>query len=200
MRKVKKTVLAIACAGALVIGSVAGTMAYLTSKTDVVTNTFTVGSITATLDETDVDVYGVKDGETRVAANDYKLIPGHTYVKDPTVHIAAGSEPCWLFVKVSNPLSSIESSVDGKSIEDQMAANGWVARGDGIYVWGNGTDAQIIDARESAVDKIVFESLNVADNAAVSGITAGTQITVVACAVQADGLTVDQAASQAVFQ
>ncbi|MBQ2690781.1 MAG: hypothetical protein IJF53_01345 [Clostridia bacterium] len=89
MKNTKKALLMTLCAVMLVAASVMGTMAYLTSTTGVVTNTFTVGKVGITLDEAKVTEYGVKDGDTRVMANTYKLVPGHTYVKDPTVHVAA---------------------------------------------------------------------------------------------------------------
>ena len=91
----------------LVVTTVFATMAYLTS-TDEVKNTFTVGKVEITLDEADVDEYGNllnnekevwKEGDTladRVRGNEYKLIPGHTYVKDPTVTVAAGSEQSYI--------------------------------------------------------------------------------------------------------
>lgn len=38
--------------------------------------------------------------------NKYKLIPGHTYKKDPHVNVDEKSEECWLFVKVENGLGN----------------------------------------------------------------------------------------------
>lgn len=71
----------------LVIGCVAGgTVAWLVAKTDPVVNTFTYGDINITLAET--------------TGEDYKIIPGKDIPKDPKVTVTAGSEACWLFVKV----------------------------------------------------------------------------------------------------
>jgi hypothetical protein len=100
----KKFLMALAivgCAVLLVAGSIAGTLAYLTSMTGPVTNTFTAGNITITLDESKVDVYGklVSPAE-RVTKNEYKFIPGLEYVKDPIVTVKKGSEACYLFVKI----------------------------------------------------------------------------------------------------
>ena len=113
------------CTVLLVTASVLGTMAYLTSQ-DQVVNTFTVGNVAITLDETDVDVNGDKDSEDRVKANEYKLLPGHTYTKDPIVHVDADSEDCYLFVKVENGIAAIEADT---KVADQMAEKGWVAVG-----------------------------------------------------------------------
>ena len=124
----KKT-LTIILAFALVIAmSVAGTVAYLTSQ-DSVANTFTVGKVKITLDEAKVDTNGAAvTSEGRVKANSYKLIPGHTYTKDPIIHVDANSEKCWLFVKVENGISAIEDSANSaKTIAAQLAANGWSA-------------------------------------------------------------------------
>lgn len=121
MKNAKKILSLLLCAVLLVGATIAGTVAYLTSQ-DEVTNTFTVGKVVITLDETDVDVNGVKDGDTRVEANTYKLIPGHTYVKDPVVHVDAESENCFLYIKVENQIAGIEAAT---TIADQLAANGW---------------------------------------------------------------------------
>ena len=84
MKKTKKALLLSLCAVMLVTASVLGTMAYLTS-TDEVVNTFTVGNVAITLDETDVD--NSTPGENdRDQANEYKLMPGKEYVKDPNQH------------------------------------------------------------------------------------------------------------------
>lgn len=91
-----KALLVVACALLLVAASVFGTMAYLTS-TDKVTNTFTVGKVAIKLDEAKVDADGkpVANAE-RVKENSYKLLPGHTYTKDPTVTVEAGSEASYV--------------------------------------------------------------------------------------------------------
>ena len=95
-----KALLVVACALLLVAASVFGTMAYLTS-TDTVTNTFTVGEVKITLDEAKVDADGkpVTPAE-RVKGNSYKLLPGHTYTKDPTVTVVTGSENSYVRMKV----------------------------------------------------------------------------------------------------
>lgn len=120
----------------LVVTTVFATMAYLTS-TDEVKNTFTVGKVEITLDEADVDEYGNllnnedevwKEGDTladRVRGNEYKLIPGHTYVKDPTVTVAAGSEESYIRMIVT--ISDFEDvqSVLGSDFLPQNFVNGW---------------------------------------------------------------------------
>ena len=58
--KFRRILLLLACAVLLVSLSVGATLAYLTSTTETVTNTFTVGNVAITLDELDVDEYGEK--------------------------------------------------------------------------------------------------------------------------------------------
>lgn len=101
MTKTKKTVLMLACAVMLVLVSVMGTMAYLTS-TDEVVNTFTVGNVQIKLDEAKANTDGsLVQGAERVKANSYKLLPGHTYNKDPKVTVLKGSESSYVKMTVT---------------------------------------------------------------------------------------------------
>lgn len=93
----KKKTVALVLAMALVFAlAVGGTIAYLTDKTQTIENTFTVGNVNIELKETfntDADKDGKLDSWTA------QLIPGKSYVKDPTVSVKEGSEDCYLFVK-----------------------------------------------------------------------------------------------------
>lgn len=93
-----KALLMSLCAVLLVAASVLGTMAYLTDSKDV-KNTFTVGNVTITMDETDVD--DSTPNKERDQANSYKLLPGHTYTKDPTVTVLAPSVESYVRMKVT---------------------------------------------------------------------------------------------------
>ena len=117
----------------LVIGVVGGTLAWLTDKTETVTNTFTVGNVDINLAETT----GVN----------YKMVPGTTLKKDPKVTVNADSEACWLFVKVEKTGGTVtvkEPNEKGelvdktKSFDDFITysmANGWTALdgNEGVY-------------------------------------------------------------------
>lgn len=186
MKSAKKAIIAAVCAVMLVVGSVAGTMAYLTS-TATVTNTFTVGNVAITLDELDVD--NSTDNEERDQANSYKLMPGHTYTKDPTVHVGANSEDCYLFVKVDNQIAGIEGAT---TVANQMAAKGWTAVNGqtGVYVYvgtASGATNPVVVTKNANVP--VFENFTISgtvDNTTLAGYT-GKTITVTAYAIQADG-------------
>ncbi len=176
--KIKALILAL-CAVLLVVTTIFATVAYLTSN-DTVTNTFTVGKVAITLDETDVDLTGVKDSENRVKANEYKLIPGRSYTKDPVIHVSADSEDCYLFVKVINGIAPIEADA---TVAAQMAQNGWraVAGADNVYAFDN------IAQKNDNIP--VFESFTVKGDItgeALSGYADST-IAVTAYAVQHDG-------------
>lgn len=101
MKKTSKALLLTICAVLLVAASVMGTMAYLTS-TDKVQNTFTVGKVAIKLDEAKVDANGkAVEPAVRVQANEYKLLPGHTYTKDPTVTVLKDSVESYVRLKVT---------------------------------------------------------------------------------------------------
>ena len=189
-RKLKKAALLLCSAVLLVCISIGATVAYLTS-TDEVVNTFTVGNVTITLDEAKVNPDGTKvtDSEgkdvARVNANQYHLLPGHTYIKDPTIHVDANSEDCWLFVKVENGIAAIEDTTN--NIAAQMAAKGWTAVSEGSNVFAY---RAIAHANENIS---VFDSFKISGNADVSTY-ASKEIKITAYAIQADGFDTAAAA------
>ena len=180
MTTVKKVILLVLCAALVACASVMGTLAYLQMQTGTIKNTMTVGNVTITLDEAKVTVYGEKDGESRVLKNDYKLIPGHTYLKDPVVHVAANSEACWLFVIVKNEIAHMEA---GNTIENQMIANNWICldNSQGLYVY-NG----VVASNASQQDIPVFQSFTINSELEAVQMTDGI-VEVTAYAVQAVG-------------
>lgn len=100
LKKIALMATSMALVAALAVG---GTLAYLTS-TDTVTNTFTVGNVSIKLDEAKVGTDGkALTGESaeRVKENSYKLMPGHTYDKDPTVTVLKGSESSYVRMLVT---------------------------------------------------------------------------------------------------
>ena len=199
MKKFWKALALVGCALLLVVASVAGTYAILTSKTATVSNTFTAGNVSISLKETKVDEYGkpVSPAATIVAAentpgNNYKLIPNHTYTKDPTIVVASGSEQCYLFVKVVNGIEDIEaaSTADHKKIVDQLTANGWKELSSVTNVWyydavADDSGDTPVDARTADVTVVVFEEFTIANTDVAGG--AGKTIDITAYAAQADG-------------
>ena len=187
--KTKALVLAL-CAVLLFVTTVFVTMAFLTSE-DSVQNTFTVGKVEITLDEAKVDSYGneIANAE-RVKENEYKLIPSHTYVKDPTIHVDSNSEDCYLFVKIQNDLGS-----DG--VINGIANNGWVlVEGtQDVYCYYGVTDGETNSTKQivkPGKDKKVFDTFTFGEKANPDNYDTATknaEIIVTAYAIQADGLS-----------
>ncbi|HZK10586.1 MAG TPA: SipW-dependent-type signal peptide-containing protein [Clostridia bacterium] len=267
-RKHKTLLLSMAAVVLLAIG-VMGTFAYLTSQSETVTNTFTVGRVsfskdqyqkTKGLNETEVDQYGIPkyrysdglflinkadglldagatpitvDGKNvyidsegnfvdryhnpltvegittienyaqenggealRVTANEYKLLPGKKYLKDPKAFIERGSEPAYVFVELTNPLESIEANEAASTIQAQVESNGWIqiSKEAEKSLWRH---KDIVDASESEIELAIFESFTV-DKQAQIDIAPG-DIVVKAFAIQADGLSPENALEQVNF-
>lgn len=177
MKTVRKTLILAACAIMLVCATIAGTLAYLTA-TDSVKNTFTVGNVNITLDEAPVDEEGQETTGKRVQTNTYKLLPGKEYDKDPTIHVDADSEDCYVFVTVTNNISSVEAAGED-SIVAQMTGKGWVNIEDtNVYY-----QQQAVSGGRSVG---VFDTFTVSDSATNEQLEAidGETIVVTAYAVQ----------------
>lgn len=182
--KTRSKVLSLVLAGTLIVSAgMFGTLAYLTDE-DTVTNTFTVGNVKITLDETDVDDSTPK--AERDDKNSYKLLPGKTYTKDPIVHVADDSEDSYLFVKVKNEITKIEGET---TVAQQMDANGWdlVSDSDNIYVYaGAGTDPVVV---EGGANVTVFNNFTIAGETTNDILATYNEKTIIvtAYAIQADG-------------
>ena len=190
-RKILVSLAALALVAAISIG---GTLAYLTSKADV-TNTFTVGKVAITMDETAVNTDGTALADTpRRTTNDYHLLPGKTYTKDPQIHVTTGSEDCYLFVTVDNLISDIEAA--NNNVAAQMAENGWVNAGvegkTNLYVYvGTEEGASNPKAVAAGANVDVFETITIDGNVSNATLAtyAGKTITVNAYAIQAEGFS-----------
>ena len=203
MKTKSKALLLTLCAVLLVAASVMGTMAYLTS-TDKVENTFTVGKVAIKLDEAKANTDGsLVDGAARVKANEYKLLPGHTYNKDPMVTVLKGSESSYIkmtvtFTKAAEldaifaPTGAVMTSI----FNGYDSAN-WIYKGNTedaaantrtYEFWYKETVAA--PTADVALDAL-FDSITVPGTitkdqlASIEGMT----ITVNAYAIQADGFT-----------
>lgn len=117
MKKSKKKAYIILVSAVLVLGIVlGGTVAWLTAKTDSITNTFTVGDVNITLTET------LGDGSD--STKDFSFVPGDEVSKDPKVAVTAGSEACYLFVKVQE-----ENNTDLDSSDNVDKIINWTPEG-----------------------------------------------------------------------
>ena len=199
--RLTKVLCLVMCALLLITGSVFLTLAFLSDTTETVINTFTVGNVSIDLDEAKVDLYGEpEDGADRVKANDYKLIPGEEYTKDPVITVNEGSEPAYVYLGLA--IDQNVAAVIDTSIADQLATEGWLpltidSTG---AVWTDSTDstlyniyykAEPVDARNAAVEVKTFKSFSVLDNPTDQQLenAAGKTIKVKAFAVQSDNTT-----------
>ena len=193
MKNAKKLLALLLCAVLLVGASIAGTVAYLTSQ-DSVTNTFTVGKVAITLDELDTDNDKVtsdnvsyENNVIRDKANEYHLMPGSTYTKDPTVHVKNDSEDSYIFVEIDNQLKDI---IDTITIEDQIVANDWTI----LEVGGNVYYKEWTQPDENTdgyTDLVVFENFKIINNVSNTDLATyeGKTISVTAYAIQMENTT-----------
>ena len=105
--KVKGLLLSIATV-LMFFGLIGSSIAWLITSTDPIVNVFTYGDIQIKLEETTGDRY--------------KMTPGATLKKDPTLTVLANSEDCWLFIKIDE--SAVEKLSD---YIDYSIADGWTA-------------------------------------------------------------------------
>lgn len=99
-----KTAIFIISATLFITVTVGTTFAFLMSASRPLNNTFTLGNVKIALKET--------------TGNEYKIIPGATINKNPTVTQMAGSEACWLYVE-------IKKSSDFDDYMTYELADGW---------------------------------------------------------------------------
>lgn len=204
----KKTLTVLLALVLVIAMSVAGTMAYLTSEDEVV-NTFTVGNVQIKLDEAKANPDGsLVEGAARVKANSYKLIPGHTYNKDPMVTVLKGSESSYIKMTVTfskaAELDAIfaPNGANLTSIFKGYDSTNWTAKGNTVDTSKNtrtyefwykeavaAPDSDV--ALDALFDQIVVPGAITNEQlATIEGMT----ITVNAYAIQADGFATADAA------
>ena len=116
----KKSLALVLALAMIVVCVVGGTLAWLIDKTDPVTNTFTTSDVDITLTET---------------TTNYQMIPGYTIAKDPKVTVKAGSEDCYLFVKV-------EKSTNFDNYMNYAIDTAWTELESGVYYIKIDTEAE----------------------------------------------------------
>ncbi len=213
MKTGKKALLMTLCAVLLIVASVMGTVAYLTDD-DKVVNTFTVGNVDIKLDEAKANSDGsvvTGDEAGRVQANKYKLLPGHTYNKDPMVTVVKGSESSYVKMTVTfskaKELDAIFAPTGAEltSIFNGYDENTWLYKGNKEDTANNTRtyefwykDTVAAPTADVALDAL-FDSITVPGfitNEQLETIE-GMTITVNAYAIQADGFTTADAAWEA---
>lgn len=161
----------------LVFGcAVGGTFAWLTAKTDAVVNTFTYGDINIGLTET--------------TGNDYKIVPGVDITKDPKVTVKAGSEACWLFVKVEEKDWPTFKETDGKTAKiDYKIASDWTELVGVSGVYYREVGAVTADTSFEVIKgNVITVSENLTKDEVNTVVALNPKLTFTAYAVQKDGV------------
>lgn len=221
----KKIMMTAMSAGLVAVVGVGGTLAYLSAKTDVVENTFAVGSgyidhpegKGIVLDETEVNpVTGAAvDPASRTNTNAYEdLLPNDDRLKDPTVWMIGGSVDSYVFVRIdgADDLAAAGITIKDLNLEDWQRVDGEFSLDnpfDGIYQYVGdmfGSQSGVVNVPEEPKgEKVelskVFETIHVSEGLTQEDLEAmkdnlGT-LTVQAVAVQADNNTAEQALEEA---
>ena len=205
----KKKILVACLCVALAVLTIAGTtLAYLTSQ-ETVTNTFTVGKVEIKLDEAKANADGtLVPNADRVKENSYKLIPGHTYNKDPMVTVLSGSESSYIkmtvtFTKAAE-LDAIfaPTGADLTSIFNGYDSTNWIYKGNTEDTTANTRtyefwykEAVAAPNGDVALDAL-FDQIKAPDSLTNSDLNnlKDLKITVNAYAIQADGFATAEAA------
>lgn len=167
---------------ALIVGVAGGaTFAWLTATSGPVTNTFTYGDINIELKETTGD--------------SYKIIPGVDIAKNPKVTVKAGSEACWLFVKVDEENWPEFTDGAGENAVRKVKydiADGWT-KGDGTNIPANVYYREVA-AKDAAQEFPVLKDnkITVSDTLTKIDIkdisTTTPKLSITAYAIQKDGM------------
>lgn len=219
-KKLAMSLTSLALVGAVAVG---GTLAYLSSTSNWVNNTFSVGTgyipddkghVGLWLDEKDI-VKSTPNNEVRTEkGNNYEdMMPGSVVEKDPTFHMTKGSTSSYVIARVvhlddamANGYSVI-SEVYGEKFPGEINPS-WQkvanidgttenldATKDGYYAYVNWENySNIVDATENAVDlPTMFDY--VALDGEIEDLTTvhGSVITISGVAVQAENNTLEGA-------
>ena len=190
----KKTILVAAIAvmlvAALVVG---GTLAYFTDAKSA-NNTFTMGNVAITLDETDVK----NPNERTTKGNTYNVYPGQTVTKDPIVH-NTGRNAAYIraTVTVSNWATLSKELYPNVALADTLKelvgsfGEGWsvvgaAADNSGAVTFTLKYDRQLAASADTAP---MFQQVTVPAGLENENASSFKTMTVQAQAIQADGFT-----------
>ena len=201
MKKSPVKGIALALVLVLLLGcGIGGTIAWLLDTTPTVTNTFTVGKVDLTLVESPYDVANNKYGSpAEGVTNNYPMIPGNTYIKDPKVTVTANSEDCWLFVKVdtvNNPATYLDYTLAISNWETVETGANYTVYYKEVFRSTTDQDWNLLTADKNGITVTVKDTI-VNKGTATEGTVAmpdnTPQLVFTAYAVQKANRTVDEA-------
>ena len=188
MKKVNLKVV-LAAAAALAVLTVGGIYAYLTF-TQSVTNTFTVGNVSATLTEPGWDA----------AADEHSdIYPTKKFVKDPTITIGEGSNDAVVFMEVTYPVQNVvtansdgskNAAVDTQLFTPGTLGDGWTELS-AKETTGEGTVRKVYGLNTELAageDSTLFEEVTFA-NVVEGEVSGSLDVVVKADVIQAGGMT-----------
>lgn len=196
MKQYAKPLLVVCIALLLIFATVFSTLAFLQDETSQLLNTFTAGKVSITLDEATVTAETVDEegipldpvNNRTDMGNTYKLIPGASYYKDPTIHVSDDSENCLLFVKIDN-------TAGDAVIFDLLDVPGTVTTDGQPAAWKPLTGQNGVYYLEKPVlpgsDVVIFNGFEFSHTVEDMTPYAGTYIAISAYALQAEGFFVD---------
>lgn len=114
--QISRILLTICMIALVAVVSIGGTIAWLTAKTDQITNTFTASGIEVVLEETGADENDAKS---------YQMIPGKAYSKDPKATFTYDVD-AYLFIQVDESWKLGNYNLKSYlSYELKLAKDGW---------------------------------------------------------------------------
>ncbi|MDO4939037.1 MAG: SipW-dependent-type signal peptide-containing protein [Lachnospiraceae bacterium] len=183
----KKTKIILSIAAAVAVLAIGGVYAYLTYTTSV-TNTFTVGNVSATLTEP-----GWTAAETADPNAHSNIYPGQVFDKDPTVTLGETSSPAVIFIEVCYPnQEAVTIGTDGKkqaAAVTQLFTPGSLNEG-----WTELTSKSKTDTTAKTITRVYAyndeldkgESATVFDTVTFANIAEGQSLTSLDVVVKAD--------------
>ncbi len=162
----KLTVMIAVAVCALIVG-IGFTFAHMIAVTSPLENTFTVGNIEISLTES-----------TGAA---YQMIPGTSVKKDPRVTVNAGSEACWLFVK-------LEKSADFDTYLTYSVADGWTALDGQVGVYYRELPVTTLNVSFGVILNDTVTVKDTVTEAQLDAVTVSPNLRLTAYAVQREGV------------
>ena len=170
MKMRKKSLIMLVCTLTILSSVAFGTIAYLTDRATV-SNRFTIGNVDIVVDETEVDENGDPvtnpeqdpndpndDNKRTEEGNDYPLIPGSEYVKDPTMTVKKGSREAYvrMMVTISNADAIDAIFTELQTQYPDKYANGFEP-GDYVTDWDKDTWSCVRFAKDEAANTYTLE-------------------------------------------
>lgn len=168
----KKLVIAIVALSLAFVCVIGGTLAFLVAESNVVTNTFTYGTITLELSENNKTD---KDGLEYT-----NIVPGDELDKDPVITVVEGSEACYVYVLIDNQLGDAATYNIGST---------WIKVGESdtkvLYRYN-----EIVEATNEDKDLEVFTKLTFVDELVKDDVDelAGKNVVISAYAHQSENI------------